>query len=359
MKPKVHLFRCSSDTPLAKRQEAIASLLGLCNIFSRMPDKGPIAVKTHFGEGKCTGYIRPEMIKPAVDMLDVEGYEPFLTDTNTLYKGRRHNSVQHLRLAHEHGFSFETLGCPVIISDGLRGNNEELIEISGERFESVPIAGDIVCSRGIVVFSHFTGHIAAGFGAAIKNLAMGCSPRRGKLMQHASMHPWVEQAECIACGTCEQWCPEDAIEMRPKAYILDDRCVGCGECITVCPTMAVKFSWKQEHEVLVESMAEFAAAAVKAVKGRAVFLNVLMHVSKGCDCLNKAQERIAPDIGILASTDPVAIDKASLDMFSKTAGKPLNELIEQEREQDGMQQLRHAVKMGLGDMEYELNEVEV
>ena len=349
MKQTVHLFRCSADTPLNKRQKAVASLLEHCDIFTVLPDKGPIAVKTHFGEGKCTGYIRPEMIRPAVDMLLDSDYEPFLTDSNTLYKGRRHNSVQHLQLAHEHGFSFETIGCPVIISDGLRGNNEELIEVNCERFKTVPIAGDIVRSRGIVMFSHLTGHIAAGFGAAIKNLAMGCAPRRGKLMQHASMHPWVEEEECIACGTCAQWCPEDAIEMRPKAHILDDKCIGCGECITVCPTLAVKFSWKQEHEVLVESMAEFAAGAVKAVKGRAVYVNVLMHVSKGCDCLNKAQERIAPDVGILASTDPVALDKASLDLFADAAGKPLNELIEQE--QDGLRQLEYAQQIGVGRMD--------
>jgi uncharacterized Fe-S center protein len=219
----------------------------------------------------------------------------------------------------------------------------------------VPVAGDIVRSDALVVCSHLTGHIASGWGAAIKNIAMGCTPRRGKLMQHSSMKPWIDAKECTACGNCVEWCPEDAITMDGTAHINEELCIGCGECLTVCPSFAVKFSWRTKSKFLQEKMAEFGLGVVKAVKDRALYLNFLLHMTADCDCMDKAQKAMAPDIGILASTDPVAIDRASVELFRKCNGKEITELSYPHL--NGDDQLKHAVEIGLGTLDYEIREV--
>ena len=347
MTSKVYFYPCSVDTPLPERQQAITHIYQRASEKIHFPKSGLIAVKTHFGEGACSGYIKPEMIKPVVEYLGKSGLSPFMTDTNTLYVGRRSNSVAHLLMAAEHGYTLEKIGCPVLISDGLRGNNSEMFKINGEHFKDIPLAGDIVHSDGMVMFSHLTGHMLSGFGAAIKNLAMGCVPRRGKLMQHSSMNPWIDEETCVSCGACMEWCPEDAIVM--------EKCIGCGECLTVCPTAAVKFAWKQETGKFQEMMAEFALGVSQALKGKIVYINVLLHVTKDCDCIGKSQNPVAPDIGILASTDPVAIDSASLSLFAKHAGKVLTDISYPDI--SGMEQLKHAEKIGLGSTSFDLTEV--
>lgn len=349
--PEVYFYPTgpkSKDKELCRAVEALFDAAGFASV---LPEKGLVAVKTHFGEGDGVGYIKPPVIATGVKLLKKRKLSPFVTDTNTLYRGNRHNAIDHIKQAADHGFTLDSLGCPVIISDGLRGNNDEEIEINCPHFSRVPIAGDIVRSDGLMVFSHLTGHESAGFGATIKNLAMGCAPRRGKLMQHAALKPWIKAEICTACGTCILWCPEDAITMQEKASIEKDKCIGCGECITVCPFGAVTFSWKQESVLLQEKMAEFALGAVKALKGRVVYFNVMTHITDYCDCWKVNQPAVVPDIGIAASTDPVALDRASLDLFANAHQKSIFDFC---RKPNGLVQLEYAEKIGLGSNKYSL-----
>ncbi len=355
MRSQVYFTPCSLSDPLKRRASIIAGLYKAAGFSQVLPSEGLVAVKTHFGEGACAGFIKPEMIREVVSLVSAQGCDPFVTDTNTLYRRRRHNSVEHLALAREHGFTHSALGCPVLIADGLRGNNSEEIEIDGVHFKRAPIAGDIARADGMVVCSHLTGHMVSGWGATIKNLAMGCAPRRGKLMQHASMKPFIDAKVCIACGRCAEHCPEDAITIPDRAVIDESKCIGCGECITACPTFAVKFSWKTDSALMQEKMAEFALAAVKAVRGRAVYFNFLLYVTANCDCDDTAQKPVSPDIGIMASTDPVALDAASIALFSQKIGTELRELSHPRLY--GLAQLAHAEKIGLGSTQYEIVEV--
>ena len=219
----------------------------------------------------------------------------------------------------------------------------------------MPIAGDIVRSDGMLVFTHLTGHLAAGYGAAVKNVSMGCASRRGKLMMHSCVHPWIDSKRCKGCGLCVENCPEAAISLDTTAFIDQSLCIGCGECLTVCPHFAVSFSWKQESALLQKKMVEFALGVVKALKGRIVHFNILMNITKDCDCIDRDQKPVLPDIGILASTDPVAIDRASLDLVLDAAGKKLNELAYPKL--TGEEQLIYAERVGLGTNEYTLVEV--
>lgn len=291
--------------------------------FGEAVAKGDLtAVKIHFGERGCDTFISPTHARTVVDLIKSKGGRPFLTDTNTLYSGSRHNSVDHLITAVEHGFDFAVLGAPVIIADGLDSTNVIEVEIPGKHFQKVKIAGDIVRADSLFVLSHFKGHEMAGFGGAVKNLAMGCAPRAGKLAQH-DVRFAVEPKRCVGCGECVRVCPVGAATMHGKKAVIDKRqCIGCGECRTVCPKKAMNIDWHTEIVPFMERLVEYALGAVTGKAGKTAFFNFLTNVTPDCDCALWSDAPIVPDIGFLASSDPVALDKACLDLVNAQAACP-------------------------------------
>lgn len=326
-----------------------------------------VAVKLHFGEKGGTAFIHPVLVRQVVDRVKEAGGKPFLTDTNTLYVGTRANSVDHIQTALENGFSYATVNAPIIIADGLFGKNYVEIPLNGNHFDSVKIGSDIANADGMIVMSHTKGHIVTGFGGTIKNLGMGCGNRGGKQMMHSSLKPKVAEQGCKACNTCLKWCPADAILIvdKKKAEIDHAKCIGCGECTVVCPTKAIKIQWKSETVDVQERMAEYAWGAVKEKQGKVGFFNFVMNVTPDCDCNSWSDAYIVNDVGILASTDPVAIDQAAIDLINAQAGlrgtrleKNLEPGADKFKgvypETDHEAQLRHAEKLGMGSREYEL-----
>jgi uncharacterized Fe-S center protein len=284
--------------------------------------------------------------------------KPFITDTSTLYTGRRHNAIDHTILASERGFSVEGLGIPFIAPDGLFGTSETAVRIDGRLDREVLIASDIVRCQSILSVAHFTGHLATCAGASIKTLGMGCSSRKGKMRQHSALKPHIKKGACTRCGQCVSHCPEAAISMEEiAAHIDEDKCIGCAECVAVCRFDAVAYDWQQENDVLQKSVAEHALGVLKGKEGRAVFFNFVMSVTKDCDCFDRTDmPTIVDDIGILASTDPVAVDKASIDLVEDRGGRKLSRLIGNTK-LDWHAQIAHAVEIGLGSAEYELTEI--
>ncbi len=301
--------------------------------FSGMIGQGDItAIKVHFGERGNDTFVNPVFVRTVVDSLKSVGARPFITDTNTLYNGSRHDAVSHLETALEHGFGFATVGAPLIIADGLRGGSFSSVDIAKKHYASVKIADAIVEAHSMMVLSHFKGHELAGFGGAIKNLAMGCSPSQGKCEQHASRF-FVMPETCIACGLCMGNCPAKAISWAPleggaspvnskgKAASIDKTlCVGCGECLTVCKPKAVSIDWATEIVPFNERMAEYALGAVIGKKGKVGYINFLMNITPDCDCVPWSDAPLVPDIGILASTDPVALDAACYTLVNGQQG---------------------------------------
>jgi len=316
------------------------------------------AVKVHVGEHGNTTYIKAPCLKGLVEELLKLKTKPFITDTSTLYAGRRHNAIDHTILATERGFSVEGLGVPFLAPDGLFGTAETPVRIDGELEQEVSIASDIVRCQSILSIAHFTGHIATCAGATLKTLGMGCSSRKGKMRQHAALKPQVKKGKCVRCGECHKHCPAGAISLdKIQAHIDQDKCIGCAECVAVCRFDAVQYDWQQESAILQKSVAEHALGVMKGKEGRAAFFNFLLSMTKDCDCFDKANmPTMVPDIGIMASTDPVAVDKAAIDMVETRGGKGLPELIGS-GVLDWRHQIEHAVKIGLGRAEYECVEV--
>jgi len=313
------------------------------------------AVKVHIGEHGNTTYIKAPCLKGLIEELKSLKSKPFLTDTSTLYTGRRHNAVDHAILAAEHGFCYQVLGAPFIAPDGLLGTAETAVRINGILNKEVFIAYDIVRCQSILAVAHATGHLATGLGATIKTLGMGCASRKGKMRQHAALKPHVKPKVCVACQECMRYCPESAIVLRSgKAFIQQQRCIGCAECVAVCRFDAVEYDWKQESSKLQQAMAEHALGAVAGKQDRLACFNFVISVTKDCDCFDTPDmPRIVEDIGILACDDPVAIDKAALDLIEQRIGQKIGVLI-QNPSLDPMIQLEHAARIGLGQLEYQL-----
>jgi uncharacterized Fe-S center protein len=361
----VHLLRSSDHDDLAAR---LGTLLDRSGVADILRPGSIVAVKMHFGESSVTGHVRPHFVRRIVAWLVRSGARPFVTDANTLYRGARSDAVAHLRAAAEHGFTQSALGAPVLIADGLRGTTETRLRVEGRHVREAAYGTELVKADAILAVTHFKGHELSGFGGAIKNLGMGGASRSGKLVQHSTTKPFIRDG-CTACGTCATWCPADAILVDERAHIDMETCIGCGECIAVCPERAVGIRWDQATDVFQEKMVEYTKAMADAKPGALAYVNFVTDVHPVCDCYGTAKQPICPDLGVLASLDPVAIDQASYDLVNEAPALRNGGLSSSYRaggdkfrdlhpEVDSTVQLRYAEALGLGTRDYELIEVE-
>lgn len=350
-KNTVYFFPFHQGQTLDKRLQGVSLLLQKTGIENVVSKQDIVAIKIHFGEQKNTTHIPAAYVRPVSDCIKKLNGKPFVTDTCVLYKSQRDNSVDHLVLAHEHGFTLETTGAPVIIADGLVGNLERDVTIDCPIYKTVSIAASAIEANAIIVMSHVTGHIATGLGAAIKNIGMGFASRKGKLKQHSAMKPSVKRKKCTGCGVCVQWCPAQCISLNDgKAEIDSSACIGCGECLAVCRFGAVKHDWAVSENDLQQRMAEHALGVVKGRTHKMLYLNFLINLTKDCDCFDIEQEPVLPDIGIVAGFDPVSVDAASLDLIAETHGTGLEEVAYPAI--NAREQIEYGEKIGLGTTDY-------
>lgn len=332
-----------------------------------------VAIKIHFGEPGNLSYLRPNFAKAVVDVVKEQGGKPFLTDCNTLYVGRRKNALDHLEAAWENGFTPYSCGCPVIIADGLKGTDEMLVPVEGGEFVKEAKIGHAIMDADVIIsLNHFKGHEAAGFGGALKNLGMGCGSRAGKMEQHSSGKPTVDQSVCRGCRVCAKNCAHGAISFGEdrKASIDHSKCVGCGRCLGACNFDAIYNGYSSANDELNCKIAEYTKAVVH---GRPQFhISIVMDVSPYCDCHAENDLPIIPDVGMFASFDPVALDVACADACNAMpvlAGSKLDGNLHDHGdchhdhftntfpETNWHSCIDHAVKLGIGQKEYELIEV--
>ena len=333
------------------------------------------AIKLHFGELGNISYLRPNYSKAVADVVKELGGKPFLTDCNTLYPGSRKNALEHLECAWENGFTPLTVGCPILIGDGLKGTDDvEVPVVGGEYIEKAKIGRAVMDADVFISLTHFKGHELTGFGGAIKNIGMGCGSRAGKADQHSDSKASVNEELCRACKTCLKECANDALHFNEeieKAYIDQDKCVGCGRCLGACNFDAISFGFNAAVKSLICRMAEYTKAVLD---GRPHFhISLIVDVSPNCDCHGENDVPILPNIGMFASFDPLALDQACVDACLKAKPLPGSQLAENMAKGDFVNHhdhfsnstpesewqtcLEHSEKIGLGTREYELIEV--
>jgi uncharacterized Fe-S center protein len=356
-------MRAGMRENLHTKLERLTELAGLPEVIN---SGDLVAIKMHFGEKGGHAYIRPTFVRRIVDQIKALKGKPFLTDSSTLYPGERKDAVSSLTCAIENGFAYAVVNAPLIMSDGLRGHSSHRVSVPGELLTEVDIGLEIIEADALIVLSHFKCHELTGFGGAIKNLAMGCSSRTGKLEQHSTLGPTISEEQCTTCGACLKACAHDAIDLISGKAVLDaERCVGCGRCITVCEPKAIQIQWNAESAMVMKKMAEYSLGAISGKARKLLFVNFITQVSPACDCYGHSDTPIVPDIGILASTDPVALDQACADMVNQARGLPGTAMKTGHEpgcdkfrgvypKIDWEVQLEHGERVGLGERAYEV-----
>ena len=331
-----------------------------------------VAIKMHFGELGNLSFLRPNYARAVADVVRELGGKPYLTDCNTLYPGSRKNALEHLQCAWENGFTPLTVGCPILIGDGLKGTDDVEVPVEGgEYVKNAKIGRAVMDADVFISLTHFKGHEATGFGGAIKNIGMGCGSRAGKAEQHNDGKPVVEEENCRGCRLCQKLCANEGLvfdEKARKMHINPDKCVGCGRCLGACNFDAIVFDNDDANALLNCRMAEYTKAVVD---GRPSFhISLIVDVSPNCDCHCENDAPILPDIGMFASFDPLALDQACVDACLDQQALPGSQLWDNLRKpgfadwgdpftnstpnSEWRSCLEHAEKIGLGTREYEL-----
>ena len=330
-----------------------------------------VAIKIHFGEPGNLAYLRPNYAKVVVDFVKARGGKPFLTDCNTLYIGGRKNALDHLESAYQNGYNPFTVGCHLLIADGLKGTDEVYVPVEGGEYVKEAKIGRAVMDADVIIsLNHFKGHEMAGFGGALKNLGMGCGSRAGKMEMHSAGKPYANRELCIGCGACQRICAHDAPTMVDGKINIDHtKCVGCGRCIGICPMVAVTPAQDEANDILNCKIAEYAKAVVD---GRPAFhINLVMDISPNCDCHGENDVPIVPDVGMFASFDPVALDMACADAVNAMPALPNSAITDGGEEEschgdhfhvahpdtNWRSCVEHAEKIGLGHQAYERIEI--
>lgn len=373
-KSKVYFtdFRARTGEGLPAKLKRLMKKAG----FASMDMEGKfVAIKMHFGELGNISYLRPNYAKAVADMVKEAGGIPFLTDCNTLYPGSRKNAIEHMYCAWENGFTPMTVGCPVIIGDGLKGNDDIAVPVKGGTYIKEAKIGRAIMDADIFIsLTHFKGHETTGFGGTIKNIGMGCGSRAGKKDQHSNGKPTIDTEVCRGCKRCMRECANQGLEFdetTKKMHVNAENCVGCGRCLGACNFDAIRFVNDAATKELNCRMAEYAKAVVD---GRPNFhISLIVDVSPYCDCHGENDAPILPNVGMLASFDPLALDQACADLCLKQQPLPNSVLSDNMKKADFCDYhdhfenttvdseykscLEHGEEIGLGSREYELIEM--
>ncbi len=353
----------------------LKKLIKLAGIQDLNLDGKFVAIKMHFGELGNISYLRPNYARAVVDVVKELGGRPFLTDCNTMYPGSRKNALEHLECAWENGFTPLTVGCPILIGDGLKGTDDVAVPVEGGEYVAEARIGRAIMDADVFIsLTHFKGHEMTGFGGAIKNIGMGCGSRAGKKEQHASGKPKIAADACRGCRRCQKECANSGLvfdEQTMKMTVDNAHCVGCGRCLGACNFDAIYFENDNAQAALNCRMAEYTKAVVA---GRPQFhISLIVDVSPNCDCHGENDIPILPNIGMFVSTDPLALDQACVDACLAADPIPGSQLARNlaapgfhdhhdhftnsTPESEWKSCLAHAEKIGLGSRVYELIEM--
>ena len=317
-----------------------------------------VAIKMHVGDGIGYSTIPPVFVRKLVAFVQDNGGECFITDH---YVARRHPE--------ERGYTESNLGCPVLDDCGYFGKYFYEKDVHFKTFKNVDVAGLIHDADFLIDFSHVKGHGSCGYGGACKNIAMGCVTDRSRHQIHALEGGLVwDEAACTHCGKCVKSCNHHANSFTApgkdgKYEVNYHHCTLCQHCVKVCPTNAIKLD-SHDYADFQEGMALCTKTVLDTFEpGNIYFINVLTQITALCDCWGMTTPALVPDIGIMASDDIVAIERASLDAIKNedllSVGVPEGHemkgeghLFERLHGKDPYIQLDKLEAQGLGSQEY-------
>ncbi len=306
-----------------------------------------VLVKLHMGERGNKFYIKPDFIKHFVNILENINSNPFLFDTAVKYPGGRDTKEKYAETSKDHGFDDI---CDVVI-----GNEGYTINVDvGDNTYGFEVAEELCKSEFVLSIAHGKGHGMTGFGGSIKAFGMGGVSKESKGFIHAAGAPVINHEQCQLCGACVEACPMKAISIEDKLVIDYGKCLGCEKCVETCDYNGLVWKGENFHEML-------AAAAYACLNKydennkpkKNIFVNILTDISKRCDCASDAGPIIAPDVGIVISDNPVAIDEASIDLIEDEIGKKLQEI----QGVDPKSHVEFGEKFGMGERGYDLKEI--
>ncbi len=353
---------------------------GLDEIFE---ENDIVAIKTHFGTWGSTRYLRPVYIRRIVENVKKRGGDPFVTETCGLGHKERSFAHQVIRVAAHNGFTQETIGAPIICADGLSGLDGVEVPINGLKLKKAHIASALAYSHSILSVAHAKLHPGTGIAGAVKNLGIGAATKLGKAEAHMNdRFPQYSREKCTGCGMCIRWCPTGAITLVDgKARFDWSKCVSCLCCPDICkeynedPAVTLPRERFLMGEGFLEGIIDNFTALTKLIgKERMGYINFITEVTPHCDCPPYSDAPIVPDIGIVASKDPIAIDKCSADLINAAAGLKNSILGDADKEEalmPGFDKISHITgrdwtrllklgeRVGLGSLEYDLIKIDV
>lgn len=381
-------FAAAGATNWTESRVAKAKELFYLAGFNRSIKPGDsVAIKIHFGEWNRSACLRPEDVACIVEEVEKCGGKPFVCDTTTLSYHpftSRFDELHALKTCYRHGFSPNSLGCPVILADGWIGHDDVRIEIpEGNILKETYISRALACADSMIVLSHAKGHHFTSFGGAIKNLGIGAQSKRGKYCTHLAM--WGDPGDAIGfplvnmenCGgtsckwhkLCEDSCPEQAVRITEKGLEFSyEKCRLCFSCQVVCMIVGESTIGFRD-----DFFAYGQVAIVDAAKGclgffdpeKVGYMTYIHDVTPECDCIPWADVPIVPDLGIIAGKDIVAIDAATLDLIDAAPNipgsradalglKPGDDKFKAVRLSTPRIQIRAAEKLNMGSSDYEI-----
>jgi uncharacterized Fe-S center protein len=359
------LFTPAESEDFSYRASMVAKLekmLREIDLSRFIDSKDRVAIKTHFGSEGGHRIVRPIFLRKIVDAVKAVGGKPFVTDTVRL------EGLEYLETANIEGINHLSMGCPVVLADGLSGRSYQTMK-AGDILGEIGIANEIYDAQAMIVVTHCKAHIQAGYGGAIKNLAMGAiaaenrngKSERGRVHSIDTQLSW-DAGKCDLCGDCVDICDHDAMNMGDKIEIDHFKCHKCRRCVEVCNNQAL-FLPVMEDEFQM-AMSEAAKAALDTFKPhKIVYINFITEVIPHCDCHPHSDVPVINDQGILLGDDIVAIDKASLDIIENAPRLPDSKaeklgpdmgLMFGLTGRDPFVHIHHAEKIGLGEQEYEI-----
>ncbi|MHA1458082.1 MAG: DUF362 domain-containing protein [Promethearchaeota archaeon] len=305
--------------------------------FNNRVQKGDnVVIKTHFGALENVRYLRPSYIRFLCDHVKSLGAVPSVAEScgwgvpeeftgiHTEYSGRA-GEEEYLETAKIHGFTEETMGAKLLMLDGRVGTDIIKQTVNGKRFNEVLVAGRLKEFDHMIMATHFKGHGGTGFGGAIKNLGIGCVSKGGKVQAHmGKKFEFDFNAPISDYEACLKICPTNALSEDPDGKLIRDeeKCRYCYMCKSVCKNDVIDIGSSTREEFITQMVDNAAGVIEYFGKEKIFYLNYAIDITWQCDCTGGSDIPFVSDIGILASSDPVAVDQASVDLVHLSKMNP-------------------------------------